>query len=172
MADVDSVVFTEQTRSSKTRKVKKTTKRRESRDQNAEVTITELDSTQNNVNNHNDVGNAIEEYVLADAAALSPHRNAGGLFFLPHLLPPLSSYTSPLCSPLLLLDLDSGLRCARARMPDSGSLCFQISRRSATASWTLGAFFELVMPKWWSWWFLLYIFSKCAEQFFCIYHEL
>ena len=61
MADVDSsVVFTSTER--KTRKVKKTTKRRESSDQNAsEVTITEVDSTQNN--NHN--AGAIEEYVLA-----------------------------------------------------------------------------------------------------------
>ncbi|KAH0948555.1 hypothetical protein HN011_000438 [Eciton burchellii] len=47
MADVDSVVYT--TTERKVRKVKKTTKRRESHDQNAsEVTITELDSTQNN----------------------------------------------------------------------------------------------------------------------------
>lgn len=58
MADVDSVVYT--TTERKVRKVKKTTKRRESHDQNAEVTITEVDSTQNN--HHN----AIEEYVLAD----------------------------------------------------------------------------------------------------------
>lgn len=56
MADVDSVVFTTER---KVRKVKKTTKRRESHDQNAEVTITEVDSAQNN-------HNAIEEYVLAD----------------------------------------------------------------------------------------------------------
>ncbi|XP_063991975.1 four and a half LIM domains protein 2 isoform X8 [Diachasmimorpha longicaudata] len=47
MADVDSsVVFT--TTERKTRKVKKTTKRRESHDQNAEVTITEVDNTPNN----------------------------------------------------------------------------------------------------------------------------
>ncbi|CAD1479219.1 unnamed protein product [Heterotrigona itama] len=46
MADVDSVVYT--TTERKVRKVKKTTKRRESHDQNAEVTITEVDSTQNN----------------------------------------------------------------------------------------------------------------------------
>lgn len=58
MADVDSVVYT--TTERKVRKVKKTTKRRESQDQNAsEVTITEVDSTQNN-------HHAIEEYVLAD----------------------------------------------------------------------------------------------------------
>lgn len=56
MADVDSVVYT--TTERKVRKVKKTTKRRESHDQNAEVTITEVDSTQNN-------HHAIEEYVLA-----------------------------------------------------------------------------------------------------------
>lgn len=57
MADVDSVVYT--TTERKVRKVKKTTKRRESQDQNAsEVTITEVDSTQNH--------HAIEEYVLAD----------------------------------------------------------------------------------------------------------
>lgn len=57
MADVDSVVYT--TTERKVRKVKKTTKRRESHDQNAsEVTITEVDSTQNH--------HAIEEYVLAD----------------------------------------------------------------------------------------------------------
>jgi len=57
MADVDSVVYT--TTERKVRKVKKTTKRRESNDQNAsEVTITEVDSTQNH--------HAIEEYVLAD----------------------------------------------------------------------------------------------------------
>ena len=58
MAEVESVVFTTETK--KTRKVKKSSKRRESTDQNAEVTITELDSTTNNQNN-----NAIEEYVLA-----------------------------------------------------------------------------------------------------------
>ena len=62
MADVDSVVYT--TTERKTRKVKKTTKRRESHDQNAEVTITEVDSTQNN---HHTSG-AIEEYVLAGAS--------------------------------------------------------------------------------------------------------
>lgn len=59
MADVDSsVVYT--TTERKTRKVKKTTKRRESHDQNAEVTITEVDNT--TTNNHS---NAIDEYVLA-----------------------------------------------------------------------------------------------------------
>lgn len=59
MADVDSVVYT--TTERKVRKVKKTTKRRESQDQNAsEVTITEVDST--GQNHHH----AIEEYVLAD----------------------------------------------------------------------------------------------------------
>lgn len=58
MADVDSVVYT--TTERKVRKVKKTTKRRESSDQNAsEVTITEVDNTQSN-------HHAIEEYVLAD----------------------------------------------------------------------------------------------------------
>ena len=67
MADVDSVVYT--TTERKVRKVKKTTKRRESHDQNAEVTITEVDSTQNN--HHN----AIEEYVLADDLK-SPRRAA------------------------------------------------------------------------------------------------
>ncbi|KAF7395865.1 hypothetical protein HZH68_009915 [Vespula germanica] len=55
MADVDSLVYT--TTERKVRKVKKTTKRRESHDQNAEVTITEIDSTQNN-------HHAIEEFVL------------------------------------------------------------------------------------------------------------
>ena len=61
MADVDSsVVYT--TTERKTRKVKKTTKRRESHDQNAEVTITEVDSTQNN-----HTSGAIDEYVLAGA---------------------------------------------------------------------------------------------------------
>lgn len=119
MADVDSVVFTqtEQTRS-KTRKVKKTTKRRESRDQNAEVTITELDSTQNNVNNHNDVGNAIEEYVLAVAAVLSLSSYCtGGSFIL--LFP--ASYPLLFSSLLssLLLDLDSRAYMSRySRMPD------------------------------------------------------
>jgi len=64
MADVDSVVYT--TTERKVRKVKKTTKRRESHDQNAsEVTITELDSTQNN-------HHAIEEYVLADRFTAVP----------------------------------------------------------------------------------------------------
>jgi len=65
MADVDSVVYT--TTERKVRKVKKTTKRRESHDnQNAsEVTITELDSTQNN-------HHAIEEYVLADRYTAVP----------------------------------------------------------------------------------------------------
>lgn len=59
MADVDSsVVYT--TTERKTRKVKKTSKRRESHDQNSEVMITEVDGTQNNN------GNAIEEYVLAE----------------------------------------------------------------------------------------------------------
>lgn len=59
MADVDSVVYT--TTERKVRKVKKTTKRRESSDQNAsEVTITEVDSS--TPSNHH----AIEEYVLAD----------------------------------------------------------------------------------------------------------
>lgn len=62
MADVDSLVYT--TTERKVRKVKKTTKRRESHDQNAEVTITEIDSTQNN-------HHAIEEYVLADDNLLS-----------------------------------------------------------------------------------------------------
>ena len=58
MADVDSVVYT--TTERKVRKVKKTTKRRESHDNQAsEVTITEVDNTQNN-------HHAIEEYVLAD----------------------------------------------------------------------------------------------------------
>ncbi|OXU29634.1 hypothetical protein TSAR_017038 [Trichomalopsis sarcophagae] len=52
----NSVVYT--TTERKTRKVKKTTKRRESHDQNAEVTITEVDSTQNN--HHNNSG-AIED---------------------------------------------------------------------------------------------------------------
>ncbi|XP_011060796.1 PREDICTED: four and a half LIM domains protein 2 isoform X8 [Acromyrmex echinatior] len=47
MADVDSVVYT--TTERKVRKVKKTTKRRESHDNQAsEVTITEVDNTQNN----------------------------------------------------------------------------------------------------------------------------
>jgi len=64
MADVDSVVYT--TTERKVRKVKKTTKRRESHDQNAsEVTITEVDNTQSN-------HHAIEEYVLADNPA-DPH---------------------------------------------------------------------------------------------------
>lgn len=64
MADVDSVVYT--TTERKVRKVKKTTKRRESHDQNAEVTITEVDSTQNN-------HHAIEEYVLAaDLTRIGP----------------------------------------------------------------------------------------------------
>lgn len=64
MADVDSVVYT--TTERKVRKVKKTSKRRESHDQNAEVTITEVDSTQNH--------HAIEEYVLAaDLARISAH---------------------------------------------------------------------------------------------------
>lgn len=59
MADVDSVVYT--TTERKVRKVKKTTKRRESQDQNAsEITITEVDSS---AQNHH---HAIEEYVLAD----------------------------------------------------------------------------------------------------------
>lgn len=59
MADVDSVVYT--TTERKVRKVKKTSKRRESHDQNAEVTITEMESTPNN--HHR----AIEDvYVLAD----------------------------------------------------------------------------------------------------------
>lgn len=64
MADVDSAVYT--TTERKVRKVKKTTKRRESHDQNAEVTITEVDSTQNNHDN------AIDKYVLADGRVLSP----------------------------------------------------------------------------------------------------
>lgn len=65
MADVDSVVYT--TTERKVRKVKKTTKRRESHDQNAsEVTITEVDSTQNN-------HHAIEEYVLADDIIRQTH---------------------------------------------------------------------------------------------------
>lgn len=59
MADVDSVVYT--TTERKVRKVKKTSKRRESHEGNAEVTITELDSTQNN-------HHAIDEYVLAEVA--------------------------------------------------------------------------------------------------------
>lgn len=65
MADVDSAVYT--TTERKTRKVKKTTKRRESHDQNAEVTITEVDSTQNN----HHTGGAIEEYVLAGTSPSS-----------------------------------------------------------------------------------------------------
>lgn len=77
MADVDSVVYT--TTERKVRKVKKTTKRRESHDQNAsEVTITEVDSTQNN-------HHAIEEYVLADRyTAIRQTRHL--FFFLPLLL--------------------------------------------------------------------------------------
>lgn len=64
MAEVDGVVFT--TTERKIRKVKKTTKRRESHDQNAEVTITEVDSTQNH--------HAIEEYVLAaDLTRIGPN---------------------------------------------------------------------------------------------------
>lgn len=75
MADVDSVVYT--TTERKTRKVKKTTKRRESHDRDAsEVTITEVDSTQNN-------HHAIEEYVLADRYQVRQTRR-------PPLLPLLS----------------------------------------------------------------------------------
>lgn len=62
MADVESAVFTTTTTERKTRKVKKTSKRRESSDQNADVTITELD---NQTNNHR----AIDEYVLAERNA-------------------------------------------------------------------------------------------------------
>lgn len=74
MADVDSVVYT--TTERKTRKVKKTTKqRRESSDQNAEVTITEVDSTPNSRHSQP----AIEEYVLAGAPypPLFFHHNIG-----------------------------------------------------------------------------------------------
>lgn len=66
MADVQTAVFT--TTERKVRKVKKTTKRRESQDQNSEVQITEIDNTTESSTkniNSNDENPAIEEYVLA-----------------------------------------------------------------------------------------------------------